>query len=111
MAIALKICFEPGSNEFQSFVMVKYSFAKAEDIGVIVLPAHAGCELIPDHRGPNAGNFIGSDRHADPGAADKDAAGQFSLTYFDGEGFCVIWVIDRLVGVEVYAKVKDFGAE
>ena len=73
--------------------------AQHEHVGVVVLAAHPRGVEIPAEGGADARHLVGGDAHADPGAADQEAA----LDLVIGHGFAhqgrVVGVVHRLRGV------------
>src|SRR5512141_3176838 len=71
---ALKFGVKPGFYDVQGDAPADDPLAHYEQIGVIVQPAHPCGKVVMAKRGPHAGKSVRHDRHADPGAADQDAA-------------------------------------
>jgi hypothetical protein len=74
MTTAGKPGFKPNLNDIQSDGDSQHSCPKAEDIGVVVFTAHSGSIGLMAKGGTNVPVPVGSNRHADTCAADKNAA-------------------------------------
>ena len=98
MATTGEFCFQPHPDDIQGNGNAEYPGTKAEDVGIIVLAAHASSYRLVTKSGPNLPMTIGSDGHTDTRAADENAAitrpFDHRLTYLIGK----FRVINGLIG-------------
>jgi hypothetical protein len=105
MTTAGKPGFKPNLNDIQSDGDSQHSRPKTEDISVVVFAAHSGGKGLMAKRGTNVPVPVGSNRHADPCSAYKNAASAASIIYGRTNFLREIGIIDRFL--RVAPKIKN----
>ena len=72
---------------------------QAEDVEIVVPPAHLGGHLVVAGRRPDAGQLIRRDRHAHAGAAQEDAAVDGPAAHAAGHISGNVGVVDGLIAI------------
>ena len=99
MATAFKIDLEPFPHHGKGQIRLESPSAQCQYVGLVVPAAEANRVQIVANGRPYAGNLVGRDSHADPGAADEDAALGVARRDPLSHGCSEIGVVNALVRV------------
>jgi len=99
MTTAGKLGLEPDLDDIQSNGNPYHSGTKAENIGVVVLPAHSGGEGFMAKCCPNVTVSVGGYRHPDTCPADKDTMRTAPILDCRTDLVGKIRIIDRFLGI------------
>ncbi len=82
---------------------------QAENVGIVVQPAHLGGQLVVTRCSTHAGKLVGRYTHTGGGAADENAAIDFAVADSVGDDFCEVGIIDAIgvLRAEVDALVAE----
>jgi hypothetical protein len=106
MAASFKGSLQPKLDHALNEFFAQQIGRETQDVGIIMPPAHFGGNAVMARRSTDAGNLVGGDAHADPGAANEDAsfgsARSHVLGYLESE----VGIIDA--GVSFGTHIEDF---
>jgi hypothetical protein len=95
MAAALERLFNPFADYFQGQIDSQKARSQAQDVAVVVAPAHASFEWFVGVDGPDARHSVGGNAHPDSASAYQDASVRVSAGDRTGDSKSINRVIDR----------------
>ena len=103
---------QPDLDKISSHAFTYDSGTKAEDVGIIVFPAHSRSIIVMAVGGTYLPIAVGGDRHAYPGTADENPSVATAIAHQPDDMFGIIRIVYRITGKttgigDVMAKVTQ----